>query len=121
MTVGRIETQGMVLVDLQEAMELMGKSRITIFRQIKAGNLIQVYVHGDPRLYVTLDSIERYRHGGPQIKVKLLENTAFPEDDTQRRLRDREIRKRFPHFFKSRPDPPQMAFPFLDQPPSSEE
>jgi hypothetical protein len=98
--VGRIEVEGMVLVDLGEAISLLGKSRATVFRLLKNSELIKIDVGGTKTLYITLESIERYKNHGPQFELKEL------EPDSVRSRRRRELEKRFPNLFKSRPSPP---------------
>jgi hypothetical protein len=57
--VGRIETTGETLVDLEETISLLNKSRITVFRLIRRGELVKINVGGANRLFITEDSIKR--------------------------------------------------------------
>ena len=72
---GRIETEGLTLVDLEETKELLGKSRATIFRLIKKSDLIQIHVRGNRIVHVTLESIERYQRGAVRNTLEFLELT----------------------------------------------
>jgi hypothetical protein len=92
--VGRIETEGMTLVDLKETMEVLGKSRATVFRLLKKSDLIQVPVAGTRTVYITLESIERYQKRSPQEALKVL------EPDSARAERQEHLKKRFPQVFK---------------------
>ena len=56
---GRIEAGGESLIDLDEAAELLGKNRRTVFRLVKQHHLIVVPVAGDRKTYVTEESIKR--------------------------------------------------------------
>lgn len=93
---GRIKTDGMILVDLPEAQELLGKSRATLFRMIRDGRLTKLRVSGYQESFVTLESVERCQ--GPQMALKML------DDDSVREERKTELRKRFPHVFTSLQD-----------------
>jgi len=84
----------MALVDLAETIELLGKSRATVFRLLAASELIKVDVGGTRTLYITLESIERYKHSGPQFLLKEL------EPEPVRKRRRIELKKRFPHIVK---------------------
>jgi len=89
--VGRIETEGQVLVDQKEAMKLLGCSRSTLFRRIRKSDVIQIHVAGTREVYITLDSIDRYLHRGPQFQLKEL------EPDKVRKRRRAELKRWFPH------------------------
>ena len=91
---GRIEVEGMILVDLPEAIELVGKSRATVFRLLKAGELTKIDVGGTKTRYVTLESIDRYKNHGPQFMLKEL------EPDSVRKKRRTELKRWFPQQFK---------------------
>ena len=117
---GRIETAGQVLVDLPETIELLGKSRATIYRLLTDNNLIRVSVRGTRTLYITLDSIERF-------KILVPPHPKFPTDIYSVDLKDqtddvrREINRYFGRILTSRRGLPQMSLPFPDQVPSSGE
>lgn len=66
---GRIEKGSEVLVDLNEAMKLLGKSRATVFRMISKGLLVKIDVGGSRKLYLTLDSIDRCKRAPGCISV----------------------------------------------------
>jgi hypothetical protein len=103
----------MVLVDLKEARELLGKSRATIFRMIGEGKLMRVHVKGYQKSFVTLESVERNQ--GPQFQLKLL------DDDKERMLRRKELEERFPHIYPPRRRDRTRQGQHPDRLPSSEE
>ena len=107
---GRIKTDGMVLVDVKEAQELLGKSRARVFGMLRQGKLTRVHVAGYQKSFITLESIQRAQ--GPQFQLKMLD----PDDVRERR--QKELNKRFPHIIKLRDRTPQGLPP--DRSPSSE-
>ena len=81
-------------MDLSETMEILSKSRATIFRLLKKSDLIQVSVARMRTVYITLESIERYQKRSPQEALKML------EPDSLRAERQVHLKKRFPEVFK---------------------
>ncbi len=63
---GRIDNEDIVLVDLIETQQILGRSRATVFRLAERGILNRVAVAGTCTMYYTLDSIEqvkeKYKH-----------------------------------------------------------
>ena len=100
---GRIESGGMVLVDLEEAKTLLKKSRATIFRLISQGKLVNISLTGSRTVYLTLDSIDRVN-----TKVPALNPEVPPEALV------REVHLRFPDII-TRPGLRQMNL-FLPDP-----
>lgn len=98
---GRIETEGLVLVDLQETMELLDKSRATIFRMIKRSDLIQVSVARTRTVYLTIESVEQHRRG------PILHALDLIVPDAEKEARRKHLRLRFPHIFKRYRSHPQ--------------
>jgi hypothetical protein len=119
--VGRIETAGQTLVDLHEAMELLGKSRATVFRMMTADILIRVPVRGVRTPYITLDSIERSKNPTPEFLATQTDNHYPLKTLSQELAAQQEVQKRFGHILTSRPSLPQLSLPFLDPTPSSAE
>jgi hypothetical protein len=114
--VGRIETAGQTLVDLDETMELLGKSRATVFRMLNIGILIRVPVIRTRTLYITLDSIERSKNPTSNL-MPYPSDTYYPvETEQQKEDMKREINRWFGRVLKRRPNPPQLSLPFPDQP-----
>jgi hypothetical protein len=114
--VGRIKTVGMVLVDQQEARELLECSRATFWRKLKAGELHRIELAGGGRtVYVTLDSVDRCINSGPQFALKDLES----EVALQRRAQ--ELVRRFPSIVKPHRDLPGRMSAAPDPLPSPEE
>ena len=109
---GRIEVEGMILVGLHEAMSILDKSRATVFRLLNSSELIKVDVAGTRKLYITMESIERYKNHGPQFELRELE----PQSVLNRRRR--ELAKRFPLLFKEHPSPPGKCPSVHGRPPS---
>jgi len=112
--VGRIEAGGQILVDLEEAMELLSKSRATVFRMLSAGDLTRVHVVGTRTLYIDIGSIRDKVLDGPQFRLKGLEPMST------RKKRQMALCERFPHIFKGRPNLP-LELDALDPLPSGEE
>lgn len=113
---GRIETEGQVLVDLRETMEILGKSRATIFRMLSDSTLIRIAVRGRRTLYITLDSIERSKKPMPEFIASPTDNYYLIETEVQRERLKKEIARRFSHTLRSRPGPLQKSLPFPDLP-----
>jgi hypothetical protein len=112
--VGRIETEGMVLVDQKEAMSILGCSRATLWRRIKDESLYRIHVTGSRTVYVTLESVMRVKNPGPQFVLKDLES----DEDLRRRAES--LVKRFPRVFKQHRDLLVGRIPARDLLPSQE-
>jgi hypothetical protein len=81
---GRIETVGESLVDIEEAIKLLGKSRPTIFRLVAKGELMKIALAGNSKLYLTLASVTRLQEmykSKKRLRIKK-EYTSKKVEDT---------------------------------------
>lgn len=85
-------------MDQKEAIELLGCSRATLWRRIKTGEIYRIELAHTRTVYVTLESLMRCKHPGPQFYLKDLES------EKALRSRAQELVRRFPSVVKQHRD-----------------